>query len=250
MNREKDVTQMIKDVIDVSETQDDKKKEEAWGAYSKTQEANRVHCMADCQPKTEADKETAAAEKARAEAWQAQMQKREEAWDAYSKTPEANRVHCMADCQPKTEVNKEGDDAEPPAVFNVALLPADSKAENDECSSEEENQDSFMSQWTKRVLHYFHPRAVVKWEEYAKTRWTRETLDAIIEVAKMLEELEGKSIEECKEELDSSVKYGAGMNWARHFVLKFVDTRHAMTIHEFTSFTPLLCTVRLSKSRV
>ena len=45
-------------------------------------------------------------------------------------------------------------------------------------------------------------------------------------------ELEGKSIEECKEEVDICQKYGADMDWARDFVLKFVDTGHAMTTHE------------------
>ena len=80
-----------------------------------------------------------------------------------------------------------------------------------------------MSQWTKGILHYFHPRAVVEWSEYAQTRCTSETLNAIIRVAQMLTEFEGKSIEECKEEVDIRQKYGADMNWARHFVLKFAD---------------------------
>ena len=43
-----------------------------------------------------------------------------------------------------------------------------------------------------------------------------------------------------------SSKYGADMNWARDFVLKFVDTEHAMTIPAFSTGTRLLCTVRLS----
>ena len=64
----------------------------------------------------------------------------------------------------------------------------------------------------------------------------------------MLTELEGKDIEECKDEVDVRQKYGAGMNWVRNFVLKFEDTEHAMTIHEFVSCTPLLCTVRLNES--
>ena len=62
----------------------------------------------------------------------------------------------------------------------------------------------------------------------------------------MLTELEGKSIEECREEVDIRQKYGADMNWASNFVLKFADMEHAMTIHEFVSSTPLLCTVRLN----
>ena len=69
-------------------------------------------------------------------------------------------------------------------------------------------------------------------------------------VAKILTELEGKDIEECKKEVDRRQQYGAGMNWARHFSLKFLDTEHAMTIHEYVSFTPFLCTVRLNGSRV
>ena len=107
-----------------------------------------------------------------------------------------------------------------------------------------------MSDWTKEILHSFHPRAVVEWSEYAQTRCTNETLNAIIRVAHMLTALEGTDIEECKGEVDIRQKYGADMHWARHFVLKFVDTEHAMTIHEFVSSTPLLCTVRLNDSRV
>ena len=110
------------------------------------------------------------------------------------------------------------------------------------------NSKPLMSDWTKEILHSFHPRAVVEWSEYAQTRRTNETLNAIIRVAQMLTELEGKDIEECKEEVDIRQRYGAGMNWARHFVLKFEDMEHAMTIHESVSFTPLLCTVRLNDS--
>ena len=98
----------------------------------------------------------------------------------------------------------------------------------------------------KNVLHYLRPRAIVEWSEYVLTRCTSDILTAIIRVAQMLTELEGKSIKECKEEVDIRQKYGADMNWARDFVLKFVDTEHAMTIHDFSIGTPLLCTVRLS----
>ena len=107
-----------------------------------------------------------------------------------------------------------------------------------------------MSDWTKEILHRFHPRAVVEWSEYAQTRCTNETLNAIIRVAQMLTALEGKDIEECKEEVYNSQMYGADMNWARNFELKFSDTEHAMIIHEFVSCTPLLCTVCLNDSRV
>ena len=129
--------------------------------------------------------------------------------------------------------------------------PADSKAK-DKCENLTlaHNNKSFMSDWTKDILHSFHPRAVVEWSEYAQTRRTNETLNAIIRVAQMLTALEGKDIEECKEEVDIRQKYGADMNWARHFVLKFVDTEHAMISHEFVSSNPLLCTVRLNDSRV
>jgi len=110
------------------------------------------------------------------------------------------------------------------------------------------NSKPLMSDWTKEILHSFHPRAVVEWSEYAQTRRTNETLNAIIRVAQMLTALEGKDIEECKEEVDIRQKYGADMIWARNFELNFSDTEHAMTIHEFVSFTPLLCTVRLIDS--
>ena len=110
------------------------------------------------------------------------------------------------------------------------------------------NSKPLMSDWTKEILHSFHPRAVVEWSEYAQTRRTNETLNAVIRVAKMLTELEGKDIDECKEEVDIRQKYGADMIWARNFELKFSDTEHAMTIHESVSFTPLLCTVRLIDS--
>jgi len=110
------------------------------------------------------------------------------------------------------------------------------------------NSKPLMSDWTKEILHSFHPRAVVEWSEYAQTRRTNETLNAVIRVAKMLTELEGKDIDECKEEVDIRQKYGADMIWARNFELKFSDTEHAMTIHEYVSFTPLLCTVRLIDS--
>jgi len=63
-----------------------------------------------------------------------------------------------------------------------------------------------------------------------------------------LTELEGKDLDDCKEQVDIRQKYGADMIWARNFELKFSDTEHAMTIHEFVSFTPLLCTVRLIDS--
>ena len=98
----------------------------------------------------------------------------------------------------------------------------------------------------KHVLHYFRPRAIVEWSEYVLTRCTSDTLTAIIRVAQMLTELEGKPIEECKEEVDIRQTYGAGMDGARDFVLKIVDTEHAMTICAFSTGTPLLCTVRLS----
>ena len=74
------------------------------------------------------------------------------------------------------------------------------------------NSKPLMSDWTKEILHSFHPRAVVEWSEYAQTRRTNETLNAIIRVAQMLTELEGKDIEECKEEVYNRQRYGVGMN--------------------------------------
>ena len=147
------------------------------------------------------------------------------------------------------EVNDQEDVAEITPAEPPPLPPADLKADDkDENLALAHNNNSFMSVWTKEILHYFHPRAVVEWSEYAHTRCTSETLNAIIPVAQMLTELEGKDIEECKEEVDIRQRYGAGMNWARNFVLKFEDMEHAMTIHESVSFTPLLCTVRLNDS--
>ena len=49
---------------------------------------------------------------------------------------------------------------------------------------------------TKDILHDWHPRAVVEGSEYAQTGCTRDTFNAIIRVAQMLEEREGKSTEE------------------------------------------------------
>ena len=125
--------------------------------------------------------------------------------------------------------------APPPAKSTTTNppAPAHSKAEEDESSyssSEEEDKDekltlahkndSFMSQWTKDILLCFHPRAIVEWSEYAQTRCTSQTLNAIIRVAQMLTELEGRDIEECKEEVDTRQKYSADMNWARNVLLK------------------------------
>ena len=160
--------------------------------------------------------------------------------------PIIEEVNDQEDATPIIEEVNDGGEitpAEPPS--------ADSKAEDkDENLALAHNNNSFMSNWTKEILHYFHPRAAVEWSEYVQTRCTIETLDAIIHVARMLKELEGKGIAECKEELDIRQKYGAGMNWARTFVLRFEDTEHAMTIHECARFFPLLCTVRLNDSSV
>ena len=162
-------------------------------------------------------------------------------------TPVIEEVNDQEDVADVTKIVEGGEitPAEPPPP----PPPADSKAKDkDENLTLAHNNKSFMSDWTKEILHSFHPRAVVEWSEYAQTRCTNETLNAIIRVAQMLTELEGKDIEECKEEVDIRQKYGADMNWARNFELKFSDTEHAMIIHEFVSCTPLLCTVRLGKS--
>ena len=161
-------------------------------------------------------------------------------------TPMIAEVNDQEDVADVTKIVEGGEitPAEPPP-------PADSKAKDkDENHTLAHNNMPFMSVWTKEILHYFHPRAAVEWSDYAHTRCTSETLNAIIRVADMLTGLEGKDIEECKEEVYNSQMYGAGMNWARKFKLEFEDAEHAMTIHEFVSFTPLLCTVRLNKSSV
>jgi hypothetical protein len=149
-------------------------------------------------------------------------------------------------------------DSDLPVASTTAESLAPSKAEDGEADKAENlplasKNDPFMSEWTKEILHYWHPRAAVEWSEYVrKTCNPRrpELLTAILRVAKMLTALEGKDIEFCKDDLDRSQKFGADMNWARHFSLKFPDTEHAITIHEYDSFTPLLCTVRLNKSSV
>ena len=170
----------------------------------------------------------------------------EEVNDQEDATPIIEEVNDQEDATPIIEEVNDGGEitpAEPPS--------ADSKAEDkDENLALAHNNNSFMSNWTKEILHYSHPRAAVEWSEYVQTRCTIETLNAIIHVARMLKELEGKGIAECKEELDIRQKYGAGMNWARTFVLRFEDTEHAMTIHECARFFPLLCTVRLNDSSV
>ena len=162
-------------------------------------------------------------------------------------TPMIAEVNDQEDVADVTKIveGREITPAEPPPP------PADSKAKDkDKNHTLAHNNMPFMSVWTKEILHYFHPRAAVEWSDYAHTRCTSETLNAIIRVADMLKGLEGKDIEECKEEVYNSQMYGAGMNWARKFKLEFEDAEHAMTIHEFVSFTPLLCTVRLNKSSV
>jgi len=191
--------------------------------------------------------------------------------DAEDVTPKVEEMNNEEDVTPMIEEVNDGEDVadvkkivegaetKQDSDASLALAFAPSKAEEERSKEEadkDENltlahkNDSFMSHWMKDILHYGHPRAAVEWSEHAQTTCNGETLAAILRVAKMLTELEGKDIEKCKEEVDIRQKYGADMNWARHFLLKFLDTEHAMTIHEFVSPTPLLCTVRLNDSSV
>ena len=174
--------------------------------------------------------------------------------DATDVTPTIEHVKNEEDVIPMiAEVNDQEDVADVTKIVEGReITPAEPPPANSKAKDKDENltlsQKPLMSDWTKEILHSFHPRAVVEWSEYAQTRRTNETLNAIIRVAQMLTELEGKDIDECKEEVDIRQKYGADMIWTRNFELKFSDTEHAMTIHEFVSFTPLLCTVRLIDS--
>ena len=103
-------------------------------------------------------------------------------------------------------------------------------------------------------LHYFHPCADVEWSEYAEqkrglhSQCDNEIGSAIIKVARILTELEGKDIDECKHELDRCLEYGADMNWTHPFHLNFRDTANAMDIHEVGNPSHLLFTVRLNGS--
>ena len=185
--------------------------------------------------------------------------------DSSSSSSDSSSYSCSysddAEDETKDDVEiKKSPDSDLPVASSTAAPLAPSMAEDGEADKAENiplalKNDPFMSEWTKETLHYHsnYPRATVELlKGYLQDPWNdhdrQELLNAIMGVAKILTELEGKDIEECKEDVDKSQKYGAGMNWARHFSLKFLDTEHAMTIHEYVSFTPLLCTVRLSKS--
>ena len=158
------------------------------------------------------------------------------------------------------EIEKAPDSDLPVASTTAAPL-APSMAEDGEADKAENiplalKNDPCISKYIQDMLHSHsnYPRAAVEWSEgYLQKTWNdhdrQELLNAIMGVAKILTELEGKDIGFCKDEL-----YRSRMNWARNFQFNFLDTEHAITICDYVSryksFPPLLCTVRLNGSSV